>query len=274
MESRIGIIGVGGLGYLQVNSYSEVEGVTIVGAADVSEDARDVFEREFDAPAYEHYRELLHEHGAEMDAVTVVTPHTLHYEHAKACIERGLHVLVEKPMVTDVDHAVDLNETATDNEVVLQVGYQRHFHPAFREIRRIVDDGRIGDLHMVNCYLGQDWIDVHRGSWRTDPSLSGGGQLYDSGSHLLDALLWTTGTRPRTVAAQMEFDEPGVDVNSSLSLTLEDDDTTTLASVGITGDGVDTTPSEGYVYWGTEGRITYSDDRSVSASFSTPKFRI
>jgi len=273
METRIGIIGVGGLGYLQVSSYEDVEGVSIVGAADISADAREVFEREHGVPAYEHYRELLHELEDEMDAVTIVTPHTLHYEQAKACIERGLHVLVEKPMVTDVAHAVDLIETAADESVVLQVGYQRHFHPAFREIRRVVDEGRIGQIHMVNCYLGQDWIDVHRDSWRTNPSLSGGGQLYDSGSHLIDALLWTTDTQPVSVGAQIEFDEQGIDVNSSLSLVLEGDEGTTLASIGITGDGVDTTPSEGYVYWGTEGRITYDEDQITVAENDSVTYR-
>jgi predicted dehydrogenase len=265
MEIRIGVIGIGGLGYLQTKSYSRADNVTIVGGADIAEDARQLFEREFDAPAYEHYRELLHNHGNELDAVTIITPHALHYEHTKACLHEGLHVLIEKPMVTDIDHAVDLVETASERGVVLLVGYQRHFHPAFREIRRIIDSGRIGELHMANCYLGQEWVGLHRGAWRMNPTLSGGGQLYDTGSHLLDALLWTSGSTPVEVGAQITFEEPGVDVNSALSIELDRDGNTVTASVGISGDGVDNHPSEGYFYWGTEGRLAYTDGELVVA---------
>jgi vacuolar-type H+-ATPase subunit B/Vma2 len=65
----------------------------------VTPEARELFESEFHAPAYEHYRRLFHEHADELDAVAIVTPHTLHYEQAKAAIEHGLHVLVEKALV-------------------------------------------------------------------------------------------------------------------------------------------------------------------------------
>lgn len=273
MELQIGVIGIGGLGHLQTKTYAGIEATTVVGGADISAGARRTFEENFQAPAYENYRELLHEHREELDAVMIVTPHTLHYEQAKACIEQGLHVLLEKPMVTDIAHAVDLIESATEQGVVLQIGYQRHFHPAFEEIRRIIQSGRIGDIHTVNCYLGQDWIDVHRDTWRTDVSLSGGGQLYDSGSHLFDALLWTTGTVPTSVTAQIDYADPGVDVNSALTLRLDRDGDPALASVGISGDGVDVPPEEGYFYWGSAGRISYIDNQIAVAEKGAMTYR-
>jgi len=260
MVLKVGFIGVGGLGYLQCKRFSDIDGVTIVGAADVTAGARDLFEQEFGAPAYEHYRTLLHDQGEKLDAVAIVTPHTLHHEQAKAAMEHDCHVLVEKPMVTDVDDAVDLVETAAERDLVLQVGYQRHFHPAFREMRRIVQSGRIGEIHAVNAYLGQDWIEPHRNTWRSDPSMSGGGQLYDSGSHTLDALLWTTDARPETVAAEIEYEKPDLDVNSSLSIRLDRDGEPITTSVSVSGDGVDVEIVEGYIFWGTGGRLTYSDN--------------
>jgi predicted dehydrogenase len=265
MELRIGVIGVGGLGHLQTKTYAGMPEVVIVGAADISPEARSVFEEEFGAPAYDHYRELLQAHADELDAVTIVTPHTLHYEQAMGCMERGLHVLLEKPMVTDVGHAVDLVETAKERETVLRVGYQRHFHPAFQEIRRVIRNGRIGELHAVNCYLGQDWIELHREDWRSDPSLSGGGLLYDTGSHLLDALLWTTEGEPTSVTSLIDYAEPEVDVNAALAMRLDRGDGDLLASAGISGDGVDVDPLEGYLFWGTEGRVSYADDRIAVA---------
>jgi predicted dehydrogenase len=259
MALRLAVLGVGGLGYLQLEIYDQMPEITVVGAADVSADARDLFESEFEAPAYEGHEQLLAEHADDLDAVAIVTPHTLHYEQARAALERGLGVLVEKPMVTDVAHAVHLCELAERNDAVLQVGYQRHAHPAFREIRRVIATGRIGDLHMVNCHLGQDWVRPHRNTWRTDPELSGGGQLYDTGSHLLDALLWTTDGDPASVLATMEYDAPGVDVNTAMSVELRRDDESVLASVGLTGNGVSVEPYEGYFFWGTEGRLAFVD---------------
>jgi predicted dehydrogenase len=261
MQLRIGIVGVGGLGYLQAKTFSAIDGVSLVAAVDVSAEARGLFEEEFGLPAYEHYREFLAEHGAELAAVSIVTPHTLHYEQAMACLRRDLHVLVEKPMVTDVRQAVELVETADERDLVLQVGYQRHFDPAFRELRRVLSSGRIGDVHAVNCHLGQDWVELHGDTWRADPELSGGGQLYDTGSHLLDALLWTTGAEPERVSADIEYAEPRVDVNSALTIRLLRDGEPITAGVTISGDGVDVSPTEGYFYWGTEGRASYVDDR-------------
>jgi predicted dehydrogenase len=260
---RIGLIGFGGLGYLQAKTYRELETVSIVAAADVTADARDLFEREFDAPAYQNYRALLDKRAEDLDAVTIVTPHTLHYDQAKACLERGLHVLIEKPMVTDIGHARDLVELADERDLMVQVGYQRHFHPAFRQMRDLVVSGAIGELRSVNCFIEQDWIDSHRDTWRVDPDFSGGGQLYDTGSHLLEALLWVTDADAKQVTAQIDYHGSAIDVNSAATIELDDGGTPITASVGITGNGQDIVPAEGYFLWGSDGAVTYADDRLV-----------
>jgi predicted dehydrogenase len=259
MTVALGLIGIGGLGYLQAKEVRELETVSIVAGADIAQEARKLFSDEFGYPVYSEYRQLLQQHGEELDAVSIVTPHTLHYDQALASLQRGIHVLVEKPMVTDVGHARDLVETANDRGLVLQVGYQRHFDPVFEELRRHIVNGRIGRLHTVNCYIGQDWIEANSGTWRVDPRLSGGGQLYDTGSHLIDVLLWVTDAQPVSVTAQVEYAEPQVDVNSASTIGLQREDNQILASVGISGDGTDVTPSEGYVFFGTDGRLSYTD---------------
>jgi predicted dehydrogenase len=259
MAIALGIIGIGGLGYLQTEAYAEMEDVRIVAGADIAQAAQDLFQREFERPVYAEYNEMIRQHGDELDAVTIVTPHTLHYDQAIQCLQQDLHVLVEKPMVTELHHAHELISTANERDLVLQVGYQRRFDPVFREIRRILTSGRIGTLHTVSCFIGQNWIHNNRGTWRVDPALSGGGQLYDTGSHLIDALLWVTDGEPMSVTASVEFAEPGVDVNSAFTLTLRGDDTPITASVGVSGDGVEIDPEEGYIFFGTEGRLQYAD---------------
>lgn len=262
---RVGAIGLGGLAYLELGVLDGFPDVEVVAGADVAPGARELFESEFGTTAYDEYGPMLGTHADDLDAVLITTPHALHFEHAMACLERGLDVYVEKPMATDVGDAVELVETADEVGAVLQVGYQRHFHPGFRELKRLIDAGRLGELHTVDCYLAQEWIRRHRGTWRMNPELSGGGQLYDSGSHLFDVLLWMTGAEAREVSANVEYHEPGLDVNSALAITLSGETRPIVASVGISGDGIAVEPSEGYFIWGTKGRATYTEDRITLA---------
>lgn len=258
MTPSIAIVGLGGLGHVLLRSLADLD-VKVVASVDVSADARKQFEDSFDVPAYDDLDSAVAAHN--LDAAVIATPHALHHKGAMTCLEADIDVLLEKPMVTDVADAVELIETADDRNCVLGLGYQRHFHPAFVEIKRLVDTGRIGDVHAANAYLSQDWIDIQRGTWRANPALSGGGQLYDSGSHLLDALLWTTGATPQSVSAQMTFDTPGVDMDAALAIRLERDGWPVTASVSVSGDGIDGEPAEGYAIWGTDGRLTYDGEQ-------------
>ncbi|WP_390185433.1 Gfo/Idh/MocA family protein [Haladaptatus pallidirubidus] len=221
MIVKLAAIGLGQLCMYELDTYDSMDGVEIIAGADISPQCRAQFEEQFNAPSYENYETMLREHASQLDAVNIVTPHTLHYKQAMACLENDLHVFLEKPLVTDVEDAHNLVSTAQRHDRVLVVGYQRHYHPAYSKIKEIIDSGRLGEVHTVSCYMGQNWIRKFPDAWRTDPSLSGGGQLYDSGSHLLDTLLWTTGTTPVSVAAMMDYKEHSVDVNSSLALQLK-----------------------------------------------------
>lgn len=248
----------------ELDIYDEMDEVELIVGADIADAGRQEFEDRFDAPTYEDYEIMLDEHGQNLDAVNIVTPHTLHYEQAMSCLERDLHVFLEKPLVTDVHDAQTLVEKADESELVLVVGYQRHYHPVYERIKEVVDSGRIGQIHAANCYLGQNWIRKFTDAWRTNPALSGGGQLYDSGSHLLDTLLWTTNTTPVSVAATMDYREHNADVNSALALQLERDGRPVTASLLVTADGTeDPGTYEGLTIWGTEGRLTYSRDQLI-----------
>jgi predicted dehydrogenase len=256
MEEKltVGSIGTGGLALMEAEILDDLDGVDVVAGADIAADAREAFAESVGGRTYEDFREMLA--AEDLDAVNVCTPHALHYEQASVAIEAGCHVHVEKPMVTDTADGHALIAAAEDADVCLQVGYQRHFHPGYAELKRVLDSGRIGELHMVSCYLAQDWISGQAGEWRTNPDLSGGGQLFDSGQHLLDAMLWTTDTVPGDVAAVMDDREHDVDVNSALAVTLEGSERPITASVGVSADGVDF--EEGIVIWGTEGRVEYA----------------
>ena len=257
----IAVIGLGDLGRIESDICANHPDVQLVAGVDPNADARYEYQTTFDVPVYEEYDEMLTAHDTLLDAAIVATPHTLHYEQALACLERDLDVFIEKPMVTDIAEAVALVDCADEHERILQVGYQRHFHPAYQHIKQLIDDGALGRIHTINCFLGQDWIRNNTDSWRSTPSLSGGGQLYDSGSHLLDVLLWTTDTEPKTVASTIECRDHEVDINTAVAATLSRNGHPITASIGITADGTSTSGTEEGLYvWGTEGRLAYGKD--------------
>ncbi|WP_396613168.1 Gfo/Idh/MocA family protein [Haloferax sp. S1W] len=254
---RVAGVGLGTLGTLECRLFDEMDGASIVAGVDPDEETRERFADEFDVPVYETVEELLD--GEFLDAVTIASPHTEHFDQALAALEAGLHVHLEKPMVTDLAGARVLIDRAEDAGLTLAVGYQRHFDPRYVELRRVVDSGRIGDPHMVICHLEQEWIQWTENEWRSDPSQSGGGQLYDSGSHLLDVMLWVTRSKPVTVAAAVDHRGHDVDVNSALAVVLDRDGTELTASVGVSGEGTSVpNPSESLQIIGTEGRVAFN----------------
>ena len=239
---RVGLVGAGFIGTRVGTEFARHPAARVVAVADVSESARTDAGDLFDASdaLYESYETMLD--GETLDAVLVGTPHTLHYEQVTAALDRDLHVLCDKPLTTDLDDARDLHERAEAGDRVVMVGYQRHLNPAFRRARDrwAASDA---DPQWLTAEVVQNWADRFRGTWRLDPSLSGGGFLYDTGSHLLDAVLWTTGLRPTAVSAHMEaVDDTGhdlsddarrrVDERAELSVRFENGATATVATYG------------------------------------------
>jgi predicted dehydrogenase len=163
----------------------------------------------------------------------VFSPHTLHFQHAMLGLEHGCDVFVEKPMVTEVQDAYRLRDRARELGRKVLIGYNTPCQPTFHCLRRWIREQRLGALQMVSGYLSQDWLPRTRGKWRQDPALSGGGQAYDSGAHLLNSLIWAVEQPVESVAAFVDcFDIP-VDVNTALIARFAGN---VMASISIGGD--------------------------------------
>ena len=117
---------------------------------------------------------------------------------------------------------------------IVLVSYQRHYQPAFRLMKQTIDSGMIGEVQFVNALQNQKWYVNQKAAqrWRIRKELSGGGQLNDSGSHLIDILLYATGLAPETVYCQQEFFDLEVDVNSGMSIRFTNGAIGSLAIVG------------------------------------------
>jgi predicted dehydrogenase len=122
----------------------------------------------------------------DIDLVVVATVHDALTEVASAAVEHGKHVLVEKPGSHRLDSLVALRDAARERDVVVRVGYNHRFHPALREVRTRVADGRYGGLMFLRARYGHGGRLGYEQEWRADKSRSGGGELIDQGSHLID----------------------------------------------------------------------------------------
>jgi predicted dehydrogenase len=205
-------------------------------------------------PQFSDYRKMIAK--VELDAVVIATPHTLHFDQIMACLDHDLHVLTEKPMACRVDHAKKIAKRAAQTGKVVMISYQRHFSPAFRLARKMIAEGALGKLTFVTALQAQDWLRGTKGTWRQIPRLSGGGQLNDSGSHLVDIILWVTGLQPDSVFARIDNRGAKVDILSALTFKFKGG---AIGTMSVIGDA----PGwwEDITFYGEEGGLYVRDGK-------------
>ncbi|MDF2725421.1 MAG: putative dehydrogenase [Paenibacillus sp.] len=220
---RFLMIGVGGMGREHIRRLLQVPEAEIVALADPSEAAiaqvRTRFPELARVEAYTDYVEAIAKANA--DAAVIVSPHNMHYDQGIACLEGGLHVLMEKPFVAGSENAERIIAQAEKLNRHLAVAYQRHLQGRYIYIRDLIQKGELGNINYICAYQAQSWLKGTIGTWRQDPALSCGGQLNDSGSHLLDVVLWVTGLEPESVSAFIDNRGTRVDIDSAVTVRFQ-----------------------------------------------------
>ncbi len=138
MEKRIraGVVGVGYLGRWHAEKYAGLDNTVLAGVVDADETQAKAIAEKLGTRAYTDYRDL---YGI-VDAVSIAVPTALHYEVAKAFLENGVDVLIEKPITTTVKQADELIEIAQRNNKIIQVGHLERFNPAIVSVRDLILD--------------------------------------------------------------------------------------------------------------------------------------
>jgi predicted dehydrogenase len=200
---RVGVIGTGFGSLVQIPGFQRSPGVEVVAVASGRvERAREVAER-FGLAGYADYRQMLAEQ--QLDLVSIATPPYLHHEMALAAIERGCHVLCEKPFALNLAQAREMLAAARRAGLVHAVDHEFRYLPARLKMKELVEGGYLGDLHVVRISAQSSMLLDPRSrpwSWWHDRD-QGGGILGALGSHLLDALRWWFGEIVE-VAAQLD----------------------------------------------------------------------
>jgi len=148
---RVGVIGVGYLGQHHARIFSEIEGTELTAVVDIDRGKADFFAEKYGCAAHNDYREILHA----VDAVSVVTPTTLHHSIALECLRAGKDVLVEKPITVSVDEADDLIMEADKRGCIVQVGHLERYNPAVLYASDMIREPLFVESERLSPFLGR-----------------------------------------------------------------------------------------------------------------------
>ncbi len=187
-----------------------------------------------------------------LDAVVIATTPNMHYAQTKAALERGKHVLLEKPMTFTAGEAKELCDLADAKKVQLLISCPWHFTPHGMAVRAMIRRGDLGEIRMISVLMtnpidkllkGINTTPTHDaqgvylepcvGSYN-DPKIAGGGQIYCQISHAAAYLTFLTGLRPAEVFARFAYEGSINDIYDALTVTMENGALVSIASTGAT----------------------------------------
>ncbi|MGB6540377.1 MAG: Gfo/Idh/MocA family oxidoreductase [Xanthobacteraceae bacterium] len=173
---RVGVVGVGVMGSNHARVLSEMPGVQLVGIADPERKQRDFVTRAVGCPAFSEMDALLR---SGIDAVTIAAPTHLHHDLALECISRGVNLMVEKPIASNVAEGRAIVAAARRAGVTLMIGHVERFNPAVESIKRWIKDQDI--LSIAITRVGP-----------FPPRMSNVGVVIDLAVHDIDLIRWFT----------------------------------------------------------------------------------
>jgi predicted dehydrogenase len=163
-----------------------------------------------------------------IQAVSVLTPNFLHFPMAKKLIENGFHVICEKPMTTTLEEAEILQETLEKANTVFAVTYTYTGYPMVRQMRQMIKDGVLGDIHKVDVQYYQGWINsvIHdkeerKKVWRLDPKKAGiSSCIGDIGTHAFNMAEYLTGMEVDSVLSDLNtlYEDNTLDIDGTVLL--------------------------------------------------------
>ncbi len=166
--------------------------------------------------------------GERIDFVSIVTPNCVHYPVAKAFVDAGINVVIDKPLVMNSEQAGRLIEAVDKSGVVLAVTYSYTGYPMVMQARQMVREGKIGEVRKVIVEYPQGWLiglleetGQKQATWRTDPRQAGiGGAIGDIGSHAENLVSTITGLEIAELCADLTIFVPGRKLDDDANVLL------------------------------------------------------
>ena len=182
---KVGVIGLGWMGRVHLRIYSELRGVQVAGVVDTNSEVLKEVEGQYGVPVFTELDALL---DLKPDAVSVCVPTFMHHAAARAVIERGIPLLIEKPLARSATEGRELVELARAEDVPLMVGHVERFNPAVQRIRQLLTDNGVISIQIerVGPY---------------PPRIQDVGVIRDLASHDIDLIRHISGSEYRNIYA-------------------------------------------------------------------------
>jgi UDP-N-acetyl-2-amino-2-deoxyglucuronate dehydrogenase len=212
---RVVLVGCGRISERHFDAIGALPELALVAVADEQADRARAASERLGIPAFTSYAAMLAE--TEADLSVICTPSGLHPKHGIMAAERGLHVVVEKPMATRLEEADAVVRACDERGVHLFVVKQNRLNPGIHLLKRAIDRGRFGRIYLANTTVRwqrpQSYYDAApwRGTWEFD-----GGAFMNQASHYVDMIQWLVGpvesvsAKAATLARRIESEDTGV----------------------------------------------------------------
>ncbi|MGB9729123.1 MAG: Gfo/Idh/MocA family protein [Thermoprotei archaeon] len=235
---KVGVIGSGFWGKNHIRVLKEINDAELVFVADIDVNKAEEISKRFNIEFFRDYKEALNKH--DVDAVTICTPTSTHYEIAVDVIKRGINVLIEKPVTGNLEKVLKLSEIAKDTKVKIMPGFIERFNPAVNYLKQLIDKGKIG--HIIT-------VIAERVSRRPD-RVKDVGVLYDLGIHDIDIIRYITNKQVKSVYSIIGKVQGMYEDYALVTLNLEDNITSFISTNWLTPRKIRTlkvTGSEGII---------------------------
>jgi len=187
-KTRIGIIGLGGIGQLvHLPTFSKLKEIEIAAVAELNKNRLNSLSDKFNIPnRFTDYREMLA--NVELDAVVIATPTNTHLDIALDCLSYGRHLLIEKPVTRTFEESLKIKAAAEKNNCQVMVGMNARFRPDSMLLKSLISSGELGEIFYIRCGWSRNQSSAEK--WFSKKSESGGGVTLDLGIVLLDLSIW------------------------------------------------------------------------------------
>jgi predicted dehydrogenase len=186
---KFGLIGAGAIAQAYSHAFQQTDGIRVVGVADVRREAADAMAATLECDAFASHEEMVDQTAC--DAAVVCTPPSTHPEICISLMDRGIHVLCEKPLAIDSRAARKMQAAADRSGVKFTMASKFRYVDDVVRAKSLVTSGVLGDILLFeNCFTAR--VDM-AGRWNSDPAVSGGGVLIDNGTHSVDIMRYFLG---------------------------------------------------------------------------------
>ena len=263
---KLGIVGLGNMGKVHVRHVMDLPNTDLVAVCETNGDKLQAANVDASVTSFKYYQQMLD--SVAIDGVIIATPHYEHPDMSIAAFERGIHVLVEKPIAVHVNEArrmIDAYHTFRRQmpDLVFAAMFMQRTWGHWRKIKSMIDQGELGKL--IRCsWIITDWFRTQyyydSGDWRATWSGEGGGVLMNQCPHNLDLYQWLVGVPSRIHGFASFGKHHGIEVEDEVTAYLEHEDGMVGHFITTTGESPGTNRLE---ISGENGKLVYENDEII-----------